>query len=67
MEFDGFKTGEFKIAVTDLSGRKLIDQTLYLSGKQVQNMEISNLPAGAYFVKLTGTDIFKTKKLVVVR
>ncbi|MBP6539540.1 MAG: PKD domain-containing protein, partial [Saprospiraceae bacterium] len=67
MEFDGFKTGEFKIAVTDLSGRKLIDQTLFLSGKQVQNMEISNLPAGAYFVKLTGTDIFKTKKLVVVR
>jgi hypothetical protein len=40
---------------------------LFLSGKQVQNMEISNLPAGAYFVKLTGTDIFKTKKLVVVR
>jgi hypothetical protein len=49
------------VAVTDLTGRELLTKQINSNGQGTTQMDISNLPAGVYFIKIDHTE---TRKFV---
>jgi len=56
-----------QITVTDKAGRLILKQQMMLDGNPSQEIDLTHLPAGLYFVTLTEGTISYTEKLVLVR
>lgn len=66
VSFDGLGAGDYKIALTDLSGRAIMNRQVNITGKaQVERVQIlSKIAKGMYFVKVTngtGQQVFIEK------
>jgi len=55
VSFDGYASGKYMIALTDLSGRAVLNKSVYISGKgQVETVRFSSsVSKGMYLVKVT--------------
>ena len=59
-------SGEYAVAVHDLLGRVLVQQRLDLpSGTIVHPLDLSALPSGAYFVRVTDGKGAAVRRVVV--
>ena len=55
--------GMVNVAIIDMSGRVISNQTVNAS--DVQNINVSNFAKGAYFVRITNNNFTKVEKLIV--
>ena len=57
--------GQVNVAIVDLNGRTIRTLKMMCSGDCSQTMDITMLPAGAYFVRISSGDINVVRRLVV--
>lgn len=57
--------GDVNIVVVDSYGRIVQKATMQCNGDCTHQLQLTHLPAGAYFVCLTSDTVHKTKKLIV--
>ncbi|HEY6160429.1 MAG TPA: T9SS type A sorting domain-containing protein, partial [Bacteroidia bacterium] len=60
---------EMEIEVYDITGRQIKDlgKKLYSPGSNAVDLDVSQIPAGSYFIKVDNGNLRTVKKLVVVR
>ena len=69
IRFDIAKAGNVKIAVYDLTGKKvseLVNQN-YEAGKYIVNYNASDLASGVYFYKIETADYTSIKKMILIK
>ena len=63
-DVDAAVTGQANWELTDAAGKMILQHTVILTrGKNVININMSNVPAGTYYLKLAGNTISKAIKL----
>lgn len=66
IQFPGSATGNWNVSLYDITGKTISNTTISVDHDHIHQMNISNLPAGFYWVKLGNSrDGEFTKKLVV--
>jgi hypothetical protein len=66
LRFEDFRSGAYTVAVHDLLGRVQVQQRLDLpSGTAVHPLDLSALPSGAYFVRVTDGKGAAVRRVVV--
>lgn len=63
-EFSNIPTGRYELALYDLTGKRLLQRTYHISGKQTESVGVAHLPKGIYLYALTDA---QGKKVVVNR
>ena len=58
-------TGDITIALHDMNGRTISEQTYSCDGDCKQQLDLTGLTPGAYFVTITAENQKVTKKLIV--
>ena len=57
--------GSVKIAVVDIAGREMVNETLDCSGDCAKTIDVEGFAQGAYFVRITAENVSVVKKLIV--
>jgi hypothetical protein len=65
IRLDGVWTGEWKWQLLDQSGKLLLESGYNL--KPEASVDVSELPAGMYFVRISRSDFSRIQKLVIQR
>src|SRR5581483_6268705 len=61
----GEKTaGEVAVYIADVTGRELITKNLYVSSGLVLPINVTTLPAGIYFIKISGANYDVVTKFI---
>lgn len=60
-----YSSGSVEITISDLTGREISKQTINCNGQCSPTLDISNLPQGAYFVRVTCGQDSVIRRLVV--
>ncbi len=57
---------EINISIYDIQGRKVSNQSIKPINNLIEKViDLSSIPSGTYFVKITSNEINKTQKLIV--
>lgn len=65
VELDGFGNDDFELAITDINGKVLKRQTFKShSGRQIEKIDVENLPSGMYFIKVVHEHKVWTRQFV---
>lgn len=64
LTFSGMR-GSVKIAVVDIAGREMVNETLDCSGDCAKTIDVEGFAQGAYFVRVTAENVSVVKKLIV--
>lgn len=67
LDVNGLATGQYNLSMTDLSGKMVFSQPLFISNRFSTSIDGSNLPQGMYIVKISGENVNKAIKLFVTR
>ena len=62
--FDSFKEGNSTIEVIDLNGKKVLETASLLHITNEQNIDISELQSGLYFLRLKTADFLINQKFI---
>lgn len=68
-EFSNIPTGQYELALYDLTGKRLLQRTYQISGQQTESVGVAHLPKGVYLYALTDGQGRKiaVNRLVVVK
>lgn len=68
-EFSNIPTGQYELALYDLTGKRLLQRSYHISGQQTESVGVAHLPKGIYLYALTDGQGKKVavNRLVVVK
>lgn len=67
IKYEIFKTSDIKLAVYDIYGKELIilEERILEPGSYQKNFDISSVPSGLYFIRLSSNEDNKSEKLLI--
>ncbi len=67
LSFNDLLAGELRVSILDLTGKEtlLYDGYIGTGDKAVLSFDLSNFSTGIYFIRLSGSNVYEVKKLVI--
>jgi len=63
IQYLGKNLNDFQVAIFDVLGKNILNQKVSISNKEEQSLDITHLPKGIYFVKITGNQFSVSKTI----
>lgn len=63
IQYLGKNLNDFQVTVFDVLGKNILNQKVSVSNKEEQSIDITHLPKGIYFVKITGNNFSVSKTI----